>query len=205
MPFLLSDIAFTPAVKAIQARKGSRETYARVEKHGAIRREITDDLANFIKQQRSVFLASVSSNSMPYIQHRGGPPGFIKVLGPTTLGFVDFKGNRQYISQGNIAENPKALLFFIDYANRYRVKIWAEATIVENDQELMARLMPKNYKASPEQVMLFEIMTWDINCPQHIPQRFEAEDVERALRERDARIEELEAEIRRLKSHQLDL
>lgn len=195
-----SDVAFTPAVKAIQSRKGSRDAYARMETSRGWQTEVTEDLAGFIAEQRSVFLGSVSSDGAPYIQHRGGPPGFIKVIGPTTLAFVDFKGNRQFISQGNFEENPKAHLFLIDYANKRRVKIWGEARVVEGDDALVEQLMPEGYKARPEQVIVFEISAWDINCPQHIPQRFEAEDVAEAIETRDARIAELEAEVARLKA-----
>lgn len=200
MSSLLGKFAFTPAVKAVQTRKGSRDGYARMEEKGVERREITEELAGFIATQRSLFLATVSSDGAPYIQHRGGPPGFLKIVSPTTLGFVDFTGNRQYISQGNLAENPKAHLFLIDYVHRRRVKIWGEARIVEDDAELIERLMPPGYDARPEQVLLFDILTWDINCPKHIPQRIEAEDVARALDERDAHIAELEAEIARLRT-----
>lgn len=199
MSSFISDVAFTPAVKEVQVRKGSRDTYARAENKGMMQREISEDLADFISRQISVFLASVSSDGAPYIQHRGGPPGFIKVLGPTTLGFVDYKGNRQYISQGNFSENPKAHLFLIDYMNRRRVKIWGEVSVIEDDPDLISKLMPEDSQGHPEQVMIFEISAWDINCPQHIPQRFEAEDVKRALEEREIRIAELEAEIAALK------
>jgi len=190
-----SDVAFTPTVKAIQTRKGSRDAYARMETSRGWQTEVTDDLATFISEQRSSFLATVSSDGAPYIQHRGGPPGFLKIIGPRTLAFADFKGNRQYISQGNLADNPKAHLFLIDYANRRRIKIWGEARVVEEDPELLAELMPSDYRARPEQAIVFEIDAWDVNCPQHIPQRFEAEDVQRALAERDQRIAELEAKL----------
>lgn len=195
-----SDIAFTPTVKAIQTRKGSRAAYANMEAAGGWRTEVDETLAAFVAEQRSFFLATVSSDGAPYIQHRGGPPGFLKVLGPRTLGFADYRGNRQYITQGNLSDNPKAHLFLIDYMNKRRIKIWGTARIVEDDDALIVRLMPEGYKAKPEQAFLFDISAWDVNCPQHIPQRFEAEDVERALGERDARIAELEAEVERLKS-----
>src|ERR1700719_932754 len=129
----------------------------------------------------------------------GGPAGFLRVLDDRTIGFADFAGNRQYITQGNLADNPKAHLFLIDYAHRKRVKIWGEARVVEGDGELTARLMPDGYKARPEQVILFTVSAWDANCPQHIPQRFEAADVAAALAERDRHIETLEAEIARLR------
>jgi predicted pyridoxine 5'-phosphate oxidase superfamily flavin-nucleotide-binding protein len=195
-----SDIAFTPTVKAIQTKKGSRENYARMEERGSWDDTITPDLAAFIAEQRSVFLATASSDGQPYIQHRGGPPGFLRVLDDKTIGFVDFAGNRQYISTGNLVDNPKAYLFLIDYARRRRIKIWGTARVVEPTEDLLTALMPEGYKARPEQVMLFTVAAWDSNCPQHIPQRFEAGDVKAALDERDARIASLEAENARLKA-----
>ena len=188
-----SDVAFTPAVKKIQARKGSRSAYAKMEERGGWQTTITPDLAAFVAEVRSFFLATANADGQPYIQHRGGPPGFLKVLDARTLGLVDFKGNRQYISQGNLEENPKAFIFLIDYTLRRRIKIWGKARMVESDPALLTRLMPVDYGARPEQIVLFEVEAWDANCPQHIPQRFEAEDVSRALAERDARIAELEA------------
>ena len=193
-----SDVAFTPAVKNIQARKGSRRSYARIEEQGAWQTRVTPDLAEFIGAQTSVFLATANGQGQPYIQHRGGPPGFLKVLDDRTLAFADFAGNRQFITQGNLAENPKAQLFLIDYAHRRRIKIWGEARVVEDDVEPIAKLMPQGYRARPEQVILFTVSAWDSNCPQHIPQRFEAADVAAALQERDERIKLLEAEIERL-------
>ncbi len=195
-----SDVAFTRTVKAIQARKGSRNQYSAMEEDGGWETLVTPDLAAFIAQQRSLFLATANAEGQPYIQHRGGPPGFVHVLDQHTLAFADFKGNRQFISQGNLAENPKAYLFLIDYANRRRIKIWGTARIVEGDADLTARLMPEGYKARPEQVILFTVTAWDANCPQHIPQRFEAADVAAALEQRDARIAALEAELSRLKA-----
>jgi predicted pyridoxine 5'-phosphate oxidase superfamily flavin-nucleotide-binding protein len=194
-----SDVAFTPTVKAVQARKGSRTSYARVEEKGGWQTRIPPDLAAFIESQTSVFLATVNAQGQPYIQHRGGPAGFLRVLDDKTIGFADFAGNKQYITQGNLADNPKAHLFLIDYAHKQRVKIWGEAQVVENDDAFTARLMPAGYKARPEQVILFTVSAWDANCHQHIPQRFEAADVAAALVERDGRIEALEAEIRRLR------
>lgn len=194
-----SDIAFTGAVKTLQQRKGSRASYARMEENGSWATTITPDLAAFIAAQTSVFLATVNAEGQPYIQHRGGPAGFLRVLDDKTIAFVDYAGNRQYISTGNLADNPKAHLFLIDYAHRRRIKIWGTARVVEGEPELIAKLMPEGYKARPEQVMLFTVAAWDANCPQHIPQRFEAADVATALRERDEKIAALEAEIRELK------
>ena len=195
-----SDIAFTATVKAIQARKGSRRAYAHMEQAGSWETTITADLKAFIEAQRSVFLATVNRDGQPYIQHRGGPPGFLRVLDEHTLGFVDFSGNRQFISTGNLQENPKAHLFLIDYRHRKRIKIWGEARMVEATEDLLARLMPQGYKARPEQVLRFTVNAWDANCPQHIPPRFEAEDVLTALKEKDVRIAELEAELARLRA-----
>jgi uncharacterized protein len=194
-----SDVAFSPAVKAIQARKGSREAYAHVEQHGGWRTEIDENLAAFLADTNSFYLATASGDGHPYIQHRGGPKGFIRVLDKQTIAFADFGGNRQYITQGNLSENPKAHIFVMDYAHRRRVKIWGEACIVEDDPALLAALMPKGYRARGEQVIVFRIAAWDTNCPQHIPQKFDAADVAAALAGRDARIAELEAELAKLK------
>ncbi len=199
-PAYSSDIAFTPSVKAIQARKGSRRSYGRMEAKGSWETRITPDLAAFIQRQTSVFLATANAEGQPYIQHRGGPPGFLRVLDDNTIGFVDFAGNRQYITQGNLIDNPRAHLFLIDYAHQRRIKIWGQARIIEGDPELIARLRPDGYAARPEQVLLFSVAAWDANCPQHIPQRFEAADVAAALAERDARIAELEAEVVELRA-----
>ena len=194
-----SDIAFTPSVKAIQTHKGSRRGYANVEQRGSWETRIAPELAHVIEGQISVFLGTASKDGQPYIQHRGGPPGFLKVLDESTIGFADFTGNRQYISQGNLSDNPKAILFLIDYGARQRVKIWGTARVVEGDAELIAKLMPEGYKARPEQAILFTVTAWDANCPQHIPLRFEAAQVAAVLAERDARIKALEAELARLR------
>jgi predicted pyridoxine 5'-phosphate oxidase superfamily flavin-nucleotide-binding protein len=194
-----SDVAFTPAVKAIQSRKGSREAYAHVEARGGWRTEIDDNLAAFLSEANSLYFATSSADGQPYIQHRGGPAGFITVLDKNTLAFADYSGNRQYITQGNLSENPKANIFIMDYVHRHRVKIWGEARVVDDDPALLQSLMPQGYKARPEQVILFRISAWDTNCPQHIPQKFDAADVAAALASRDARIAELEAELATLK------
>src|SRR5438105_6008169 len=195
-----SDVAFTPAVKAIQARKGSRDAYAHVEESGGWRTEIDDKLAGFLAATDSFYLATATADGQPYIQHRGGPKGFIKVLDKTTIAFADYSGNRQYITQGNLLENPKAHIFVMDYAHRRRVKIWGEAHVVDDDPALTKSLMPQGYKARPEQVILFKIAAWDTNCPQHIPQKFDAADVAAALAQRDQRIAELEAELASVKA-----
>jgi predicted pyridoxine 5'-phosphate oxidase superfamily flavin-nucleotide-binding protein len=194
-----SDVAFTPAVKAIQARKGSRDAYAQVEQRGGWRTEIDAQLAAFLAARDSMFLATASADGQPYIQHRGGPKGFIRILDKTTLAFADYRGNRQYITQGNLSENPKTNIFLMDFTERRRVKIWGEARVVEDDDALTESLMPKGYRARPEQVIVFKIAAWDTNCPQHIPQKFDAADVAAALAARDQRIAELEAEVAALK------
>ena len=194
------DVAFTPTVKAVQARKGLRPAHRRIEERGGWQTAITPDLAAFIAAQTSVFLATANRDGQPYIQHRGGPPGFLRVLDERTIGFADFAGNRQYITLGNLADNPKAQLFLIDYAHQRRVKIWGEARVVEDDEALIARLMPEGYKARPGQAILFTVAAWDVNCSQHIPQRIDAADVAAALAVRDRRIAELEAEVARLRA-----
>jgi uncharacterized protein len=194
-----SDVAFTPSVKAVQARKGSRSAYQRMEEKRSWQTHITPELAGFIAAQTSVFLATANAEGQPYIQHRGGPAGFLQVLDEATIAFADFSGNRQYITQGNLAVNLRAHLFLIDYAHRRRIKIWGTARVVEGDDALMAKLMPQGYKARPEQVILFTVSAWDTNCSQHIPQRFDAADVAAAFGERDERIAALEAEVKTLR------
>ncbi len=194
-----SDVAFTPAVKMIQARKGSRDAYAHIEQRGGWRTEIDEDLAARLADANSLYFATSTADGQPYIQHRGGPKGFVKILDKTMLAFADYSGNRQYITQGNLSENPKAYIFVMDYAHRRRVKIWGEARMVDDDPALLASLMPGGYKARPEQVVLFKVSAWDTNCPQHIPQKFDAADVGAALAARDGRIAELEAELAALK------
>lgn len=196
---LRTHYAFTPTVKAIQARKGSRDSYQHMEER-PWRTTVTPDLAAFIAAMTSFFMATATADGQPYIQHRGGPPGFLHVLDDKTLAFADFAGNRQYLTQGNLADNPKAHLFLIDYVNRQRIKIWGTARVVENDPELLAKLMPQGYKARPEQVIVFTITAWDSNCPQHIPQKLDFADVVAVVAERDKRIAELEAEVLRLKA-----
>jgi hypothetical protein len=194
---IASDIAFTPAVKAIQARRGSRDSYARMEEGEGWSTAITPDLAGFVAAQTSIFFGTSNAAGQPYIQHRGGPPGFLRVLDEHTIAFADYRGNRQYISLGNLAENPKAFLFLIDYAHRQRVKVWGTARVVEDDEALVASLMPEGYKARAEQAIVLSVTAWDGNCRQHIPQRFEAADVAAALAERDRKIAELTAELAR--------
>jgi predicted pyridoxine 5'-phosphate oxidase superfamily flavin-nucleotide-binding protein len=194
-----SDMAFTPSVKAAQERRGSRSAYARMETKGGWATTIEPSLAGFIAEMRSFYLATASKDGQPYVQHRGGPPGFLRVIDGKTLAFADFAGNRQYITTGNLAENPRAMIFLMDYANRQRVKIWGTARVVENDAELNARLFPEGYKARVDAVIVFSVEAWDANCPQHIPQMLFADDVAQTVGALKTRIGELETENARLR------
>jgi uncharacterized protein len=195
-----SDVAFTPAVKAVQERRGSRKAYQRMEDKGGWRTTVTPELAAFLADRDSAYLATANAAGQPYIQHRGGPKGFIRVIDEKTLGFVDFTGNQQYITTGNLAENDRAFIFLMDYAERRRVKLWGRARVVEDDPELMKRLMPDRYDAHPLQAILFTLEAWDMNCPQHIPQKIDAADVKMVLDKLNHRIAELEAENARLRA-----
>lgn len=194
-----SDIAFTPAVKAEQSRMGSRGAYAHMEEGRGWQTRINDTLREFLAARDSMYLATANAAGQPYIQHRGGPPGFLRVIDDQTFGFADFAGNKQYITLGNLRENTKAHVFLMDYAHRRRIKIWGTLSAVESDAELNERLKLPGYKARVERVMLIRIAAWDVNCPQHIPMKIDAADVAAAIETRDARIAELEAEVRRLK------
>jgi predicted pyridoxine 5'-phosphate oxidase superfamily flavin-nucleotide-binding protein len=195
-----SDVAFSPSVKAVQTRLGSRAAYASMEEDEGWETTITPDLAQFIAEQTSVFLGTASAAGQPYIQHRGGQRGFLHVLDDKTIGFADLRGNRQYITLGNLAENPKAHLFLIDYEQSQRVKIWGEARVVEDDPVLLGKLLPADEKARGARVILFTVAAWDANCPKYIPQRLDAQGVAHALEQRDGRIAELEREIAELKA-----
>ena len=199
-----SDIAFTNTVKALQSQRGSRRAYGHMERNGSWETRITPELARFIEMQTSVFLATANLELQPYVQHRGGPPGFLKVLDERTIGFAEFAGNRQYISHGNLADNPKAQIFLLDYASRRRVKIWGSARVIEDDAALVAKLMPTSYGIRADQAILFEVLVWDENCPRHIPQRLDTADVTAALAERDQRITALEAELQRFREQAQD-
>ena len=195
-----SDIAFTPAVKAEQEKRGSRAQYHRMEQAGGWATTVTVDLARQLAGTRSFYLGTVNGEGQPYIQHRGGPPGFLHTLDEKTLAFADLGGNRQYISTGNLTENPRAFIFVMDYARRRRVKIWGRMRVVEDDADLLARLRPATGAASAERVFLFTIEAWDRNCPQHIPQLLPAGEVESAIRALQARITDLELENAQLKA-----
>jgi predicted pyridoxine 5'-phosphate oxidase superfamily flavin-nucleotide-binding protein len=195
-----SNVAFTEAVKAVQARRRSRGMFERLEARGGFPTGITPELAGFLAGVDTAYLATASAAGQPYAQHRGGPRGFIRVLDGTTLGFADFSGNRQYVTTGNLSENDRAFLFLMDYAHRRRIKLWGRARAVEGDKPLMARVMPPDYPARPEQVILFTVEAWDMNCPQHIPQKFDAADVAKAVQGLQDRLNVAEAENFRLRA-----
>jgi predicted pyridoxine 5'-phosphate oxidase superfamily flavin-nucleotide-binding protein len=197
---LSSDVAFTASVKAVQTRRRSRAAYEAMEDNGGFRTAITPDLVDFLAEIDTAYLATANADGQPHAQHRGGPKGFIRRVDEHTLGFADYAGNRQYITTGNLADNDRAFLFLMDYANRRRVKIWGRARVVEDDPVLFARLMPEGYRARGEQVILFEVEAWDSNCPQHIPQKLDAADVAGAMAHLQGRIADLESENAALKA-----
>ena len=200
MSSLVSDIAFTDAVKARQVKHGSRTGYEMNLARRDWQSTVTEDLAAFIAQRDSFYMASVSSDQHPYIQHRGGPKGFLRVLDERTLGFADFTGNRQFISLGNFDENDRVHLFLMDYANRGRIKLWGRARVVEDDPDLMERLIVPGYKARPERAILITVEAWDVNCPQHIPELHGEETIHLVTAKLTQRIAELEAENAELKA-----
>jgi hypothetical protein len=199
-PSYPSDIAFTPAVKAEQSRLGSRGAYAHMEEGRGWQTRINDTLRDFLAARDSMYLATANADGQPYIQHRGGPPGFLSVIDDQTFGFADFAGNKQYITLGNLRENLKAHVFLMDYAHRRRIKVWGTLSAVEGDAALNAQFKPEGYKARVERVMLIEVAAWDVNCPQHIPMKIDAAEVAAAIERRDARIAELEAALEKLRA-----
>ena len=190
-----SDIAFTPAVKQIQTAKGSRPSYDKVEQRGW-KTEVTPDLAEFVAGLDMFYLGTASADGQPYIQYRGGSPGFLKVLDERTLAFADFGGNRQYITLGNLSENPKSFLFLMDYANTRRVKVWGTAKVVEDDPALLERLRDPEYPGHVERAIVFTVEAWDINCPQHIHPRYSQRQITPVIAKLQARIEDLEEQLR---------
>ena len=172
----VSDIAFTPAVKAQQDRLGSRAAYARMEGRGGWSDRITPELARFIGERDSFYLGTAGADGQPYIQHRGGPKGFLTVLDDHTLACADFSGNAQYVSIGNLTENDKAFIFLMDYPNRKRIKVWGTARYVEDDRKLLTQLVDPEYTARPERALVFTVKAWDLNCPQHITPRYTVEE-----------------------------
>lgn len=196
----VSDVAFTPAVKDVQSRLGSRNGYANMEQGTGWAERITDDLRSFISQRDSFYLGTATSDGRPYIQHRGGPLGFLKVIDDSTLAFADFTGNRQYISMGNLDENNQAFIFLMDYANQRRIKIWGTAEFVEDDPDLLSQLTDPEYGGRPERALVFHVEAWDVNCPQHIPQLYSQLQIDSEVERLKSRIVELEAENQRLRN-----
>ena len=189
-----SDIAFSPSVKIIQERMGSRQQYARMEEGDGWSDTITPELVDFLSEVDSIYLGTANAEGRPYIQHRGGPKGFLKVLDDRTLAFADFMGNRQYISLGNLAENNQAFIFLMDYATQTRIKVWGTAEVIENDPDLVQQLTDPQYKGKPERVIRFHVQAWDANCRQHIPLKYSQKDVEAIVQPLRDRITSLEAE-----------
>jgi len=192
-----SDIVFTPAARRAQAERGSAAARQKAE---GFPTTVTPELAAFIAEQDTAFLGTASADGAPYIQHRGGPKGFIKVIDEHTLGFADYRGNRQYITLGNLSENDRAYLFLIDFSRRQRIKLWGRARVVENDDALIEKLFDQGYKARPERVILFTIEAWDVNCSQHITARLTVAEVEHLATTVQARIAALQAENARLRA-----
>jgi hypothetical protein len=192
-----SDVAFTPAVKRLQAEKGSRTAYARMERGSGWETTVTPELEAFLSGLDMFYLATANAQGQPYVQYRGGPVGFLKVVDQKTLGFADFGGNRQYISTGNLTENPKAFIFLTDYVNAQRIKLWGRARVLEDDAALLARLGDPAYPGAVERAVLFEIEAWDANCPQHIHKRYPAAVVAPALEKLRREVEDLRVRLAR--------
>jgi predicted pyridoxine 5'-phosphate oxidase superfamily flavin-nucleotide-binding protein len=199
-----SDIAFTPAVKAIQTEKGSRSAYARMEQKRGWQTSVGPDLTAFLATLDMFYLGTANAQGQPYIQYRGGPQGFLKVLDDQTLGFADFGGNRQFITLGNLSENPHAFIFLMDYANSQRVKVWGTARVVEDDPELLNQLRDPTYPGKVERAILFTVEAWDINCDQHIHKRYNERQVAAVVDQLEGRIRELEGELTALKRERLE-
>ena len=191
---IASDIAFSPSVKLAQAVRGSREQYQKIEKGEGWSQQISPELKNFIAARDSFYLGTSSLEGQPYIQHRGGPNGFLKVLDDQTLAFADFAGNRQFITIGNLAENHKAFIFLMDYEKNTRIKIWGTAEVIENDSILLQSVLDPAYRARPERVIRFHVKAWDVNCRQHIPRLLPESVGKKGDKELAHRIAALEAE-----------
>lgn len=200
MPTYSSDIAFTPAVKAIQAQKGSRDAYAKVEQRRGWHTSVTPELITFLSSLDMFYLGTASGQGQPYIQYRGGAPGFLKIIDDHTLGFADFGGNRQYITLGNLAENPRAFIFLIDYVNSRRIKLWGTARVIEDDPDLLARLRDVDYPGHVERAIVFSLEAWDVNCPQHIHKRFPQAAVAPVVESLQRQVEELQLKLKEYES-----
>jgi uncharacterized protein len=196
------EIAFTPEVKAAQEQRGSRQTYEKYIANGSANNTITPKIEELIAQLDGFYLGTVSSNGYPYIQFRGGSPGFLKVLDEKTLGFADFAGNVQYITVGNLSSNDKAFLFLMDYHHRRRIKIWGRAEFVEGNAQLIEQLRVPGYKAEIERAILFHVEATSENCPQHIPIRYSESEVEQMLAPLRDRIAQLEQQLGQQTSQQ---
>jgi predicted pyridoxine 5'-phosphate oxidase superfamily flavin-nucleotide-binding protein len=190
-----TNIAFTQGVKKAQTHYGSREIYQNFLKRGVTQDLLTEKETEFIAARDSFYLGTVNSNNYPYIQFRGGAVGFLKVLDETTLGFVDFVGNLQYLTVGNLLENDRVFLFLMDYAQRRRLKIWGRATVIDDNLELLQQLSDPDYPAQKARVILIQVEAFDWNCPQHIPMRYSEADLAQALAPLKARIRELEQQL----------
>ena len=201
----ISDIAFTPAVKAVQTEKGSRGSYAKVESSGSWNTDVTVGLETFLADLDMFYLGTANAEGQPYIQYRGGEPGFLKAIDERTLAFADFRGNRQYISLGNLSENPKAFIFLMDYANSRRIKVWGTARVVEDDPELLERLAHPDYPGKVERAIVFTIEAWDINCPQHIHKRVLESDVAPVIETLEAQVQTLKEKLRKYEESEQEI
>lgn len=200
MPHQFAKIAFTPTVKRVQEESGSRSSYARMEAlPDVVNHRLTEMEAAFIAARNSLYMATVSETGWPYIQHRGGPTGFVRVLDENTIGFADFRGNRQYVSVGNLMTDERVSLFFMDYPNKTRLKLFGRTRIVGLDeQEELSRIEMPDYRARVERGFIITVEGFDWNCPQHITERYSLEDVHAVTEPLTARITELEAQLERL-------
>ena len=189
-----AQVIFPPSARSAQERLGSRGLQERRERAGGFQQRVNDRLIAFLAHVDSFFIATATADGQPYIQHRGGPKGFLRVLGPTRLGFADFAGNRQYITVGRLSENTAVCIFLIDYARPARLKVWGHASVVANDVALLARLVESSYPARIERAILIEMDAWDINCPQHIPRKLAVEEFAKEYEVLEARLRALETE-----------
>ena len=189
-----TDLAYSKSVKAMQRHLGSRERNVELEREPR-NTEVNESLSAYLAERTSILFATAAKSGWPYVQHRGGPKGFVHTLDRHTLAFADYPGNKQYITLGNLAENPRAPILAIDHAQRQRVKVWGEAALVEDDRDLLDALMPEGSAVYLTRAIRFRVVAWDINCPSHIPQLFTLEEVEAASTAMLARIAELEAQL----------
>ncbi len=192
----ISDIGFSESAKKHQEIMGSRDTYQKMAEKRDWKSTVTKELESFIKQRNSFYMASVNADGQPYIQHRGGPKGFLKVIDEKHIAFADYSGNRQYISVGNFDDNNKVHLFLMDYANQIRIKIWGEVSVIQNDQELLDQVRDEGYVVNIERVIKIKITAWDANCPQHIQPRYTIEHINPRIESLRSKIKELEEQLK---------